>query len=98
MSLQPVAWPWPVKHCAHVVVYGVGAIGGVIGARLQQCGHRITCIARGAQLDALRDDGRVARGAGSIEVDYLNGEVVRIAHANGTSARSTRRCDACARS
>jgi 2-dehydropantoate 2-reductase len=39
------------------VVYGAGAIGGVVGARLFQAGHDVTLIARGAHLDAIRENG-----------------------------------------
>ncbi|MCO5996420.1 ketopantoate reductase family protein [Actinoallomurus rhizosphaericola] len=39
------------------VVYGAGAVGGVIGARLFQHGHDVTLIARGAHYEALRDRG-----------------------------------------
>ncbi len=39
------------------VVYGAGAVGGVIGARLFQHGHDVTLIARGAHHEAIRDRG-----------------------------------------
>ena len=39
------------------VVYGAGAIGGVVGARLHQGGQRVTLIARGTHLDAVRRHG-----------------------------------------
>jgi 2-dehydropantoate 2-reductase len=39
------------------VVYGAGAIGGVIGGRLFQAGHDVTLIARGEHLRALQGDG-----------------------------------------
>ena len=39
------------------VIYGAGAIGGVVGARLAQAGFDVTLIARGAHLDAIRRDG-----------------------------------------
>jgi len=39
------------------IVYGAGAIGGVIGARLFQGGHDVTLIARGAHYEAIRDHG-----------------------------------------
>lgn len=41
----------------HFVVFGAGAIGGVVGARLHQAGFGVTLIARGAHLDAIRRDG-----------------------------------------
>lgn len=39
------------------VVYGAGAIGSVVGARLHQSGHDVVLVARGRHLDALRDHG-----------------------------------------
>ncbi len=40
-----------------VVVFGAGAIGGVIGARLFQGGHEVTLIARGAHYGVIAKDG-----------------------------------------
>ena len=39
------------------VIYGAGAIGGVIGARLHLTGQNVALIARGAHLEALREQG-----------------------------------------
>jgi 2-dehydropantoate 2-reductase len=39
------------------IVYGAGAIGGVVGARLAQGGHDVALIARGAHFEAIRDHG-----------------------------------------
>jgi len=39
------------------VVFGAGAIGGVVGARLHQAGHPVALIARGAHYEAIRRDG-----------------------------------------
>ena len=39
------------------VVYGAGAIGGVVGARMFQNGHDVVLIARGAHYEAIRDKG-----------------------------------------
>jgi 2-dehydropantoate 2-reductase len=39
------------------VVFGAGAIGGVVGARLHQAGFGVTLIARGAHHDAIRRKG-----------------------------------------
>jgi 2-dehydropantoate 2-reductase len=39
------------------IVFGAGAIGGVVGARLHQAGHRVTLIARGAHGQAIREHG-----------------------------------------
>jgi 2-dehydropantoate 2-reductase len=42
-----------VKAC----VYGLGAIGGLIAARLARAGHPVSAVARGATLEAVRRDG-----------------------------------------
>jgi 2-dehydropantoate 2-reductase len=39
------------------VVYGAGAIGSVVGARLHQAGREVVLIARGRHLDTLRERG-----------------------------------------
>jgi 2-dehydropantoate 2-reductase len=39
------------------VVFGAGAIGGVVGARLHQSGHDVALIARGAHGEAIRQEG-----------------------------------------
>jgi 2-dehydropantoate 2-reductase len=40
-----------------IAVVGVGAIGGYVGLRLARSGEDVTCIARGANLQALRTNG-----------------------------------------
>jgi 2-dehydropantoate 2-reductase len=51
------------------VVYGAGAVGGVIGARLHLAGHHVALVARGRNLAAIRDDGlRVESAEGSTTV------------------------------
>lgn len=42
---------------SRVIVYGAGAIGGVVGGRLHQAGVDVTLIARGEHLRAIRRDG-----------------------------------------
>jgi 2-dehydropantoate 2-reductase len=39
------------------IIYGAGAVGGVVGGRLFQAGHEVVLICRGAHLDAIRRDG-----------------------------------------
>src|SRR5260370_15474968 len=39
------------------VVFGAGAVGGVIGARLFEHGREVVAIARGAHFEAVRDNG-----------------------------------------
>lgn len=49
------------------VVYGAGAVGGVVGARLAQHGHDVVLLARGEQYEALRARGiRLESAADSV--------------------------------
>jgi 2-dehydropantoate 2-reductase len=50
------------------VVYGAGAIGGVLGARLSSSGHDVTLVARGAHYEAIRDGGLTVRTPEGTEV------------------------------
>ncbi|MFW0793368.1 2-dehydropantoate 2-reductase [Gordonia sp. CPCC 205515] len=43
----------------HVVIYGAGAVGGVIGAQLFRAGIPTTLVARGAHLQAIREHGLI---------------------------------------
>lgn len=48
------------------VVYGAGAVGGVIGGNLAAAGHEVALIARGRHLEALRESGlRLQTGEGT---------------------------------
>ncbi len=49
------------------VIYGVGAIGGVMAAKLALAGVEVAGIARGAQLEALRSNGITLRTPGGVE-------------------------------
>ena len=40
-----------------ICVFGAGAIGGFLGARLIRAGLDVTLIARGVHLDAIREKG-----------------------------------------
>ena len=50
-----------------VAVFGVGAVGGVFGARLAQAGHDVWFIARGATRDALARNG--------LRLDSIDGDL-----------------------
>jgi 2-dehydropantoate 2-reductase len=43
------------------IMYGAGAIGGSIGARLFEAGHEVVLICRGAHLDTIRAEGLLLR-------------------------------------
>ncbi|TAK40891.1 MAG: 2-dehydropantoate 2-reductase [Betaproteobacteria bacterium] len=50
-----------------ICIYGAGAVGGVIAARLAAAGHEISVVARGTQLTAIREQGlRVRNAAGGV--------------------------------
>jgi 2-dehydropantoate 2-reductase len=44
-----------------ICIYGAGAIGGTLGARLALVGHEVSLVARGAHLAALRANGLTLR-------------------------------------
>ncbi len=48
-----------------ICIYGLGAIGGLIGARLASAGYAVSAIARGQTLEAVSRDGLVLSEAGS---------------------------------
>lgn len=73
------------------IVYGAGAVGGVLGARLAAAGHPVVLIARGAHLAAIRGGGlrvltpdsdrthRLDAVADPSEVEWLPGDVALLA-------------------
>ena len=74
------------------VVYGAGAIGGVVGGRLAQHGHTVVLIARGSHAEAIRADGLRVVGPGGdtvtvvvpvvstpADVDFTDDDVVLLA-------------------
>jgi len=74
-----------------LVVYGAGAVGGLVGGLLHRAGHDVTLIARGAHLEALQTTGlhlispnldevlSVPAVAGPEDVDWRGDEVVLVA-------------------
>lgn len=52
----------------HVLVVGAGGVGGYFGARLARAGERVTFLARGAHLEAIRRHGLRVRSA--VEGEY----------------------------
>jgi len=63
-----------------IAVFGTGAVGGYFGGRLAQAGEEVAFIARGEQLQALRE--------GGLRVDSLKGDfVVRPAQATDDPAQ-----------
>ena len=58
-----------------ICVYGAGAIGGFMGAKLARSGAEVTLIARGPHLEAMRKNGLTLRSEGETEL---------VCHATGT--------------
>ncbi len=55
----------PLKVC----IYGAGAVGGLVAARLARAGHDVSVVARRAHLTAIRADGlKVLSGSGDFSV------------------------------
>jgi 2-dehydropantoate 2-reductase len=81
----------PQPPVSAYVVYGAGAVGGVIGGRLHLAGHDVTLVSRGEHLSRIRADGlRLDTAAGveeirapatdtAAEVDWSAGPVVVLA-------------------
>nr|WP_202889550.1 2-dehydropantoate 2-reductase [Actinopolymorpha rutila] len=90
-AASQTASPGHAGDVRRFVVYGAGAIGGVLGARLHAAGHEVVLIARGAHLAAIRAGGlRVESPDGSEtvpipavsgpdEIDWRPGDVVLLA-------------------
>src|SRR6185503_20141818 len=57
-----------------ICVYGAGAIGGLMAAWLARCGHEVSLVARGAQLDAIRRDGLRVRSKDKTESFRIKAE------------------------
>jgi len=55
-----------------VAVVGLGAVGGLIAARMAQAGHDVSALARGATLARVRDDGLVVESNAGRTVAHLN--------------------------
>ncbi|GAA4985207.1 ketopantoate reductase family protein [Actinopolymorpha pittospori] len=86
-----VGSPAPLPDIRRFVVYGAGAIGGVLGARLFAAGHDVVLIARGEHLAAIRADGlrvdspddsqtlRIPAVEHPSEIDWRPGDVALLA-------------------
>lgn len=58
---MPCARRWARLRTVKFAIYGAGAVGGFLGARLLEGGHDVHFIARGANLDAQREQGLLIR-------------------------------------
>lgn len=50
-----------------ILVYGIGGVGGYFGGRLIAAGHEVSMIARGKQLEAIKDNGLI--------IESINGDL-----------------------
>ena len=58
-----------------IAVMAAGAVGGYFGARLAAAGHDVTFIARGAHLDAIRNDGLIVESTlGNLHLQECEGD------------------------
>jgi 2-dehydropantoate 2-reductase len=58
------------------IIFGAGAVGGVVGARLHQAGADVTLIARGAHFQAVREVGLTLEGPSErsvLEIPVVDG-------------------------
>jgi 2-dehydropantoate 2-reductase len=90
------------------VIYGAGAIGGVLGGRLHQSGHDVALVARGAHLEAIRAEGlRLIDPDGTVtlpipafadpsEIGLVDGDVVVMAVKSQDTQGVLDRLSACA--
>jgi 2-dehydropantoate 2-reductase len=67
----------------HFVILGSGAVGGYYGAKLARAGHRVTFIARGAHLAAIRERG-LEIVAPQVESFVVRAEATDDTHQAGT--------------
>src|SRR5262245_55627285 len=68
-TLSRPARAWQ-DRAMHVVIYGTGAVGGYFGALLATGGHDVTFVARGRNLETLRERGvRVVLGDSGRTID-----------------------------
>ena len=59
-----------------ICIYGAGAVGGLIAARLARSGHEVSVVARGAHLQAIRAEGLKVRdrATGAVEVSSVRAD------------------------
>lgn len=62
----------------HIVVMGSGGVGGYFGAKLQRAGEKVTLVARGPHLDAIKRSGLAIRSAGEGDTVVKPGVVERL--------------------
>src|SRR5207237_9888564 len=60
-----------MRRQMEVAVYGAGAIGSLVGARLHEAGARVRLIGRKDHVDAIRANGLLVKGQGETRLVRL---------------------------
>jgi len=55
-------------ECMNIVVFGAGGVGGYFGAKLAKSGNKVTFIARGKHLEAIKNNG--------LQIKSINGNFI----------------------
>ncbi|HZO40684.1 MAG TPA: 2-dehydropantoate 2-reductase [Methylomirabilota bacterium] len=70
----------------HIVVMGSGGVGGYFGAKLQRAGERVTFVARGPHLEAIKRSGLAIKSAGEGDILVRPAAVERLEGADRADA------------
>ena len=74
-----------------ICIFGAGAIGGLLAARLTQTAAEVSVIARGLQLAAIRSEGLRLQSAGEEVVTHRAPRTTRVNSARRTTSSSLSR-------
>ena len=72
---------------SRICVFGAGAIGGHLAAKLAAAGHEVSVVARGANLAAMRKNGVALREGAQVEARTIAGQVRASDGASGLGAQ-----------
>ena len=73
LRAMPLQGVYSGEDRVRAIIYGAGALGCFFGARLQQNGHDVTYVARGAHLEALQRNGlRVESRSGNFHLETVD--------------------------
>lgn len=65
---MPACAGFRTEHSLRYIMYGAGAIGGIVGGKLFMAGHEVILIARGEHLRVIQDEGLKLRVPGETHV------------------------------
>jgi len=63
-----------------ICIYGAGAVGGLIAAWLARSGHEVSVVARGRQLEAIREHGLLPAGGALLEKPFTAHQLAERVH------------------